>query len=485
MLNKYNHSSYTTSVESLVAAISGDKSEKPSLFQHAADYFKTAPENKKKLAQLKAEIKSVTLALQITGGESAQVLAHRLECLNKHYETEYSSQESHRKDRLNAATNMCLNILSLSEGEDFEETQLKSSKFLTTLVLFSPEKGKKLAELHDCLKPAYKAVLGLRLLDKLISEGVMKNAYVLKNHDADKRYKHGRTDYECYTQAVIMPVVFAAVFQDIGLQHPELKELLEGKEKDKDRFRLLEKQEREEMLALNYQYTLEYFKNGLGCQQAGALAGNNVIEFDEAEQKRLKFQLSLVLDTKSLKLGTSEIIKIPQIYASIIFSTKRDYQRKYLPTASTLISQLAVKKVLSPMVSDIFVSIVGMFPLGFGIVYITQDKNGYDLNSYEYAIVTRLNPPKPDQAICQLVTRDLMFLPRGKTNIIKKNQNLYFDFTKKKLAKIAPKRLVEIMQKLSHNYSPQDSKPIIPCYWEPYTYFCVQENQNLWRVDVQ
>jgi hypothetical protein len=44
--------------------------------------------------------------------------------------------------------------------------------------------------------------------------------------------------------------------------------LLEGTQGNKDRYRLLEKHEREEMLALNYQYTIDYLKNGLGCQQA-------------------------------------------------------------------------------------------------------------------------------------------------------------------------------------------------------------------------
>jgi hypothetical protein len=78
---------------------------------------------------------------------------------------------------------MCLNLLSLSEGEDFEETQLKSAKFLTTLVLFSTGTGNNLAELHHKLKPAYKAVLSLRVLDKLVLDGVVKNAYMLKSYD--------------------------------------------------------------------------------------------------------------------------------------------------------------------------------------------------------------------------------------------------------------------------------------------------------------
>jgi hypothetical protein len=187
-----------------------------------------------------------------------------------------------------------------------------------------------------------------------------------------------------------------------------------------------------------------------------------------------------VLDANSSKRGTSEIIKIPQIYTSIIFSTKRDYQRKNLSTASILIAQLAVKKVISPKVSQVFVSIVGQFPLGFGIAYVAHDISGNELGFYEYAIVSGLNPPLIEEPICRLVTKNLMFLPYGKTDTIKRNRNLHFQIARKKLIKIDSKRLAEIMENLSHNYKIGESKPIIPYYWEPHEYFCVQGNQNLW-----
>jgi hypothetical protein len=113
--------------------------------------------------------------------------------------------------------------------------------------------------------------------------------------------------------------MLAAVFQDVGLQHPDLLELLEGENGKKDRFRLLEKDEREKMLRLNYQHTMDYLQHGLGCHQAGAGTAEEKEAFEMSEQQRLKFQLGLVLDANSSKLGTSEIIKIPQIYASVIF----------------------------------------------------------------------------------------------------------------------------------------------------------------------
>jgi hypothetical protein len=480
MLDKNNNSSYTVSVDILVNAISGVNFERPSLYQQAADYFRSEPVNKQKLTQLKAEIRESTLLLQTESGKSARLLEQQLEYLYEKYQVEHLSQQDLRIIRLNNAIDICLDILSLSEGDNYESTQLKSAKFLTTLVLFSPEKGKKNAELHHRLKPAYKAILGLRVLDKLVTDEVIKNAYIMKNYNAEKRYEPDATNFECYTQAVILPILLAAIFQDVGLQHPSLVELLEGNDGNKDRFRLLENQEREEMLALNYQYTLDYLKNGLGCQQAGAEKEQEIAAFDEAEQKRLRFQLGLVLDANSSKRGTSEIIKIPQIYSSVIFSTKRDYQRKNLPTASILIAQLAIKKTLSPRVSDVFVSIVGRFPLGFGITYIAQDQGGNELDFYEYAIVSRLNPPEPTQAICRLVTKKMMFLPYGITGVIKKSQNLHFQAARRKLVKIDPKRLAEVMEKLSHNYRVENNKPLIPYFWEPHEYFFVQGNQNLW-----
>jgi hypothetical protein len=480
MLDKNHHSSYTISVDLLVKTISGGNLGKLSLYQQATDYFINEPANKQKLTQLKAEIRNAEVSLQTESGKSARVIELQLDQLNRTCEAERLSQEGLRIQRLDDAIDVCLNILSLSEGEDFEETQFKTAKFLTTLVLFSPEKDKKLAELHQSLKPAYKAVLSIRVLDKLVADGLVKNDYILKNYDADKRYEPNEINCESYTQAVILPIMLAAIFQDVGLQHPELTELLEGKEGDKDRFRSLEGQERKEMLALSYQYTIDYLKNGLGCQQASAEEGQEITAFIEIEKKRLKFQLGLVLDANSSKRGTSEIIKIPQIYTSIIFSTKRDYQRKNLSTASILIAQLAVKKVISPKVSQVFVSIVGQFPLGFGIAYVAHDISGNELGFYEYAIVSGLNPPLIEEPICRLVTKNLMFLPYGKTDTIKRNRNLHFQIARKKLIKIDSKRLAEIMENLSHNYKIGESKPIIPYYWEPHEYFCVQGNQNLW-----
>lgn len=483
MLDKSNNSSYTISVDRLVNQINGVEDETPSLYQQAANYFKQEPVDKHKLQLLKTEMQQVLSAKQLLSGKEAVKLDEQVVHLKRKYNHELQVQNNARVIRLNDAMNMCSNLLALSEGKDFDDTQSRSAKFLTTLVLFSPGTGKHLAELHHRLKPAYKAVLSLRILDKLVVSGIVKNAYMMKNYDPKKRYEPGSSDYICYKQSVVLPIMLAAVFQDVGLQHPDLVELLDGEDGKKDRFRLLEKEERETMLRLNYQHTIAYLQYGLGCQISSAEAAEDVTAFDESEKQRLKFQLGLVLDANSSSRGTSEIIKIPQIYASVVFSTKRDFQRKSLTTAAILIAQLAIKKAISPPIAKVFVDLVGNFPLGYGIVYIPRDMRGDELEIYEYAIVSGLNPKSLEEPICRPVTKNLMFLAYGKTMTVDKSINLHFPIARKKLMKIDPKRLIEIMQKLTYEYKPEESAAFVPDYWEPHSYFCVEGNQNLWSRD--
>lgn len=482
MLDKKHNSSYTVAVDLLVNAIAGEDPEFPSLYQQAEEYFKIAPALKQKLAELQAQVRDATVAKNTKSGKEAIAAEQKLQFAQSQYDRELKSQNELSLERLNSATKVCCEILKLSEGRSYEETQQLSAKFLTTLVLFSAEKDKKLAELHQKLKPAYKAVLSLRVLDNLINDSVVSNAYILKNYDADRRYIAESSDHECYMQAVILPIMMAAIFQDVGLQHSQLTKLLTGKEGELDKFRLLDKSERDQMLRLNYQHTVDYLTNGLGLQQSGAGTKEEREIFNKIEQQRLNFQLGLVLEANSSKLGTSEIIKIPQIYASVVFSTKRDFERKSLPTASILIAQLAVQKKLSPKISKTFIDIVGQFPLGYGITYIPRDLNGEELELYEYAIVSRLNPKKTDEPVCRLVTKNLIFLPTGKTAVIARERNLHFPEARKKLIKIEPKRLAEILQKLTHNYNADQYKPTIPYLWEPHNYFFVEGYQNLWSA---
>ncbi|MDU0354614.1 hypothetical protein RS130_12400 [Paraglaciecola aquimarina] len=328
MLNKENNTSYTISVDLLVSAIAGQSNHKPSLYQQAKFYFETADANKAKLQLITDKIAKLKSELPHCSDTKAKLNANRIGKLEWDLDNETSLQQAARLKRLNNAISICMDILSLTEGDDFEETQKKSAKFLTTMALFSPGKGPHLAELHQSLKPAYKAVLSLRMLDKLMLNGMVKNTYMLREYSEAHRYIPESASNICYTQGVIIPIMLAAIFQDVGLQHPELGRLLDGEEGNKDRFRLLDLEERQKMLDLNYQFTIDYLVNGLGCQIADVGSKDEILAFSDAESKRLKFQLALVEGANLNKLGTSEIIKIPQIYASVIFSTKKRFFEK-------------------------------------------------------------------------------------------------------------------------------------------------------------
>ncbi|AGH45112.1 hypothetical protein C427_3003 [Paraglaciecola psychrophila 170] len=61
-------------------------------------------------------------------------------------------------------------LLALTEADNWQKTQVYSAKLLGTLQLLSPGEGAKVAHQNQRFKPAYKGVIALRLLDKLLIE---------------------------------------------------------------------------------------------------------------------------------------------------------------------------------------------------------------------------------------------------------------------------------------------------------------------------
>jgi hypothetical protein len=242
LLDKKFNSNYTIAVNSLVKSLTGKVRGKISIFQQAEEYFNTLPLVQKKITDLKADIKEVKAELDATPlfkfkSKDKLLLLGQLE---KALKQEQKEQERARILRLNNAIEVCLRLLALSEGNDFDETQVKSSKFLATVLLLSPGEGKRLAELHHQLKPAYKAVLSLRLLDKLLLNQVVKNDYILAHYSAKNRYELAAPNELGFTQSVLLPAMFAAIFQEVGTLHPKVAYLLEGDNGDKDPFRILD-----------------------------------------------------------------------------------------------------------------------------------------------------------------------------------------------------------------------------------------------------
>ncbi|WP_100641412.1 hypothetical protein [Alteromonas facilis] len=478
MAKVQHESGYTRAVMELINKIENSSEQMDSLVQDAALYFETAAFQKNKLTTIKARYAEKNNELANSGKKAAETISTELQNIEQSLKNETSTQEEERQARLEKVIAVCDEILSLSEGKDAEETLDKSAKFLGTVLLLSPMEGKRLPEVHQRLKPAYKAVLSVRLLDELMNEQSVKNQYLVKHYDSEKRFKDDEQDVQLST--VIYPIMFAAMFQDIGMQHPDAQKILKGSDKKLDPYRVLDPEDRKEMLKLTYQHTLDYIENGLGMRK---YIGNSREERDvfmKEQTNALSFIKLILRDIVKPQHGLGEIIKIPQIYASVVLSTKRDYRAAELPKGCILIEQLAEKGSINKVVAKYFTRLVGHFPQGYGITYIPLSDQGEELDRYEYAIVSSLKPDDPFEPSCRVVTRNLTYIASGPNMTIKRGVNLFFPKARKKLAKVDKEKLIKILEKLKHEFNEEHIENLIPPCWLPHDYFSLKKNQNLW-----
>ncbi|WP_246223239.1 hypothetical protein [Alteromonas profundi] len=442
-----------------------------SVFEDAHKYFTVTPE-------LEAEAKATTsriIRMKGSGRDEAAIANMQ----DKLKQTK-ADIEDMRLARLQRLENVSDKLIALCEGDNWQETQQLSAKFLGTLLLLTRGTEGNFASLHQRFKPLYKAVLTLRLADRLLEHDTIGHNYLSKYRDSLSRFRGNRYWREKWRLELGIPLISAAILQDIGLQSPAALTLLKGENQQLDEFRLLDEGQRKDLLKLNYHFTMKYVSEGLGIP---AYVGNVREERDrfiQTHEEVSRFLQALVKDAFISKSGLGEILKIPQIYVSIVLSTKSDYSRKSLPKGYLLIEQLAKKGALNKKLAKDFIGLVGYFPQGFGITFIPLNDNGEEKKQYECAIVTELNPKNPAEPMCKVVTRNQKYTTNGGFDIVTKSSNLYFPANRKKLMRMGEKRLNEIMSQLSGNFSADAVENLVPSFWEPHDYFSYKKHQNLW-----
>lgn len=474
-------SSYTKSVSNLVRSIQSNTALKDSLFEQAQLYFECADAADIAHFELQKDIRAIEDSLQAAEGSNKEKIAKKLSIAKLSLQRNYASQEEKRIQRLQKVLEVSTNILVLCEAEDWQKTQVNSAKLLGTLQLLSPGEGSKLPEQHQKLKPPYRAVIALKLLDKLLIDSQIKNAYINERYQITDRYSQDEEKLTRFQNDVAIPIIIASLFQDVGSLHPKAQTILKGKDGNLDEFRLLDKEDRLTLLKINHEQTLNYITYGLGMARYVGNLKEERAELEQNEKKRLTFIRTLLISAFKPKLGVGNLIKVPQIYASIIFSSKQNYSFSGLPKAMLMIMKAAERGSISNIAADSLLAILGHFPQGYGITYIPNDDDESNIELYEYAIVTGLNPTDPFVPICRIVTRNLTFIATGQVSSIKKKSNLYFSATRKKLDKMSPERLEEILSKLASNSEERKELDIIPSYWNPYGFFGYTKLQNLWR----
>lgn len=477
----------TIQVRNLSNKIYGHSALKDSVLERAIKYFYS-------LDYLYEKKESYIAELSVLNKKTLSVPNHKISAHKKNItrleiglQAEVLNLEVERKEREKHITVLCYDIIELCDGISFEENNRKSAQTLATIQLLSPTEGKKVAVSNEQSKPFYKAILCLRLLDRLCLDNIILDPYVkerLQGIPAEQYHNFATFDpdgYKRFVDEVKVPLLIAALLQDIGNNHPEAQLLLRGVDGKQDPHRTLELEDRNALLQVNYRETVRYLIEGIGAR---LYVGNSKVEreiFNKSEREQLLFIKRLIKSSIKPKQCLGNLLKVPQIYTSIILSTKPNYNYKLLPKVYQVLNQNAERGHCSQIVVDALHTLTGDFPLGYGVTYIPNDSDGRALDRYEYAIVNRLYPEMPQEPKCRIASRNITFINHGQDIIITNGSNLHFPKTAKKLSSISKERLNEILELLSSNYAERQKLDLLPRCWHPKDYFSIKAYQKLWN----
>ncbi|MEY8197922.1 MAG: hypothetical protein RPS47_01640 [Colwellia sp.] len=473
-----NESLSTKAIGNLVKKIDTSSPLKDSVYEEAADYFAQLPELEKTLATLHQDLTAAQQALSASSkAENVKKLKYRIELNLKKIKSFESKQNEERLARLHKLKSVCDEILSLCIGKNRDDTNKKFAKLLGTLSLRTPQ-GINLALLYNRQSShLYQAVLSLKLLDQLLEDKQMGNEYIMKRALADDT-----EEISPFRLEVQIPLLMISLLHNVGVCHPIAQQVLKGKSGDKDEFRVLNTDERLVLLKCNYQQTLNYLKDGLGLDKyIGGSKAERAI-FNQKEEDKLTFICFLLKSAINPKQGIGNLIKVPQIYTSIVLSTKQNFTYSSISKGFQILNKGVDKGIISKQIVESLLKITGVFPQGYGVTYIPKSSEGYDLDRYEFAIVNTLYPQNPYSPICRIATKNLVFNSSGTDICIEPGNNLYFPDARKKLMKVSPERLKEILRHLWSNFeNRQEQHDLIPKYWHPYEYFSFAKQQNMWN----
>jgi hypothetical protein len=479
-MSKYltGDTNFTAKVKILLSKIYGRSPLKDSVLERAISYFELEALSQRKLDKLNNEISR----LVSVGSDKSKNKLTNLKREQRDYLQVLRQESNERAQHLQL---VCRDIIELCEGETRADTNKKSAELLGTIQLLSPTEGSKVASVNERSKPLYRGVLTLRLLDQICLKTLSSGAYLtqeltkISEYDYQDLRNENEAAYLEFVDHVKIPMLMAAILQDIGNYHPDAQKIMQGSDGTKSVFRALNVEERKALLQINYRETMKYLVNGIGVVM---YLGNSKEErdtFNKVETNKLRFVKQLLKGSIQPKLGVGNILKIPQIYTAIVLSTKDNYNYKLLPKVYQALYQNAERGNCCRSVVDSLYKITGDFPQGFGVIYIPKDTD--QSVRYEYAIVTQLYPEKPNEPTCRIATRQLAFIGHGHDLVVKKTNNLYFVDTAKEFSSINKERLNEILELLSSNYLERKELDLLPRCWQPEEFFTQKINQKLWN----
>ena len=278
-------------------------------------------------------------------------------------------------------------------------------------------------------------------MDELILSGQVDEPYInkfLDGHSSDK-YKGfclvDNKQYKLFIEQVKLPLVMASLLQDMGNFHPDAQLILLGDSGTSDPYRTLELEERKALLQISYREIQYYITEGLSELNYVGNSKDDKKDFIKNEKDKMVFIKRILKSAISPKLGIGNLLKVPQIYTSIIMSTKSSYNYKVLPKVFNVLNLNAERGACQQAVVDSLYKITGMFPQGYGISYIPKAPDNSDMDFYEYAVVSQFYPEIPEEPICRQATRNLAFISFGHDVVVAQQSNLHFHETAKRFSR--------------------------------------------------
>jgi hypothetical protein len=486
---------FTKSVNALVAKINDATQHKESLFEQAEIYFQGAQSQQHSIAQLEQNIeekrKEVDSALNQVQKQQFRDFHN---AAKKALKDEMAKQARQRNARLKLLTQITTEIIQICEGKDWQETQLKSAKVLATLLLLCPREGNNVAKVHQAYKPLYKAVLSLRLLDQMLKDQQVENEYIVSRFNESSRFsnpKSGTAALNIFQRDVAIPLISAALIQDVGMQHPEIQRLLKGSDGSLNPFRVLEKEVRVPLLIMNHEQTTEFALHGLGEAEFteenddSPAFSERKARFNKRESNRARLLQSMLNNAVKPNEALGSVLKAAQIYTSIVLSTKPNFDFADLPKATKVVLHSAQKGALLLACAQALQIIVGHFPMGFGVVFCRDDTSNTHSQGYSFAIVNALNPARPNEPKCRVVTTVQNWCKRGAQMTIPQQQNLYFEQAYSRFSNITSESLKTMAEHIASELNQPAEKNVLPRCWSAHGFFHFKKQQNLWPATLR
>lgn len=395
----------------------------------------------------------------------------------------YYLGDSEEKDKVSRDMYLLLEdistkIFNILEAGTRGDCLNRASRILGTLFLLSPFEDSTAPVINKKFKVLYRVVASIRFLDELLFEGKCRNEYMKKYWKGYSRFEEIK-DRELHKEMVIKPIIYSIFCEIAGFEHPQSIRLLKGdkSESRKDEFRVLEPDERDRLKNISINAGNELLASLLSRRHEENAKNGSIIGNDT---DFTKFCRSIVNHTYNSNKELGSAFKICQIYTSSIIPSRRNIKR--LDTVKTLsyVSSHVESGLIQKSITVSFYSMFGLFPQGFGITCIPNEKRPGNTNfTYEMAIVNKFYPDEISAPYVRVVTRNKEFDRGFSDEQVSKDRNLFFPATQSRINKKSQtetfKKILKRGQKLEDLLA-----EAFPRCWDAHEFYSTREC-SLWN----